>query len=255
VRTYAYPSWQAAVADAQALARSMTLKCAIAGLDAGGAKTVVLDHPGLDRREAFARLGGFIEDLGGRYLTAGDVGTTGEDLRNMARGTRHVVTDHHGIAEATAQTVVNGMRACATLKNRSLSGLRVAVQGCGGIGAAVARLLGGLGADLTLADPAPGKAEALAEELGAKVVDPRGVLALDADIVAPCALGGSIDAATVTGLRAWAICGGANNQLADDGAEDLLRARGVLYVPDFLASSGGVISGVSRQLGGTDARA
>lgn len=245
VRTRAYPDVGAAIADAVALARAMTLKCAIANLPAGGGKTVVLDHAGMNRVAAFGRLGAFIEDLGGLYRCAGDLGTTQEDLLRIAEQTRHVNTTGVRLGEMTARTVVNCMRACAQARGRGgLDGLRVAVQGCGLIGASVARAVTAEGARVFVADVDGGAASRLGEELNAIVVDARDVLSMEVDMVSPCAIGGVVTVAVADAMKAWAICGGANNQLASPEAGRLLHARGVTFMPDFLASSGAVIDGV-----------
>jgi leucine dehydrogenase len=137
VRTRSYPSLAEARADAAALARAMTIKCALAGLDAGGGKCVVLDHPGLDRPRAFAELGARIAELGGGFRTAGDLGTTDADLAAMASTCAWV---HAGsdLAGAVARGVVRCIEACAAVRGVPVAGLAVAIQGCGAIGAAAA---------------------------------------------------------------------------------------------------------------------
>lgn len=254
IRTQRYGSLADAILDAQALAAAMSLKTAIADLPAGGGKTVVIDHPGLDRPAAFRRLGAFIEELGGLYRAAGDYGTTVEDLKHAATETSYVNTDSAGLAEATGRGVTECLRALAgTRGHRDLAGLRVAVQGCGAIGGAVARCLHAEGAALTVADVNAPLAAALAAELDAKLADPGTLLTAEVDILAPCALGGVITTDILPSLRAWGICGGANNQLADPRLAADLAARGVAFIPDFLSSAGGVIAGIAQSLmGGTD---
>lgn len=253
IRTMAYPTAADAIADAQRLAAAMTLKCAIAGLPAGGAKTVVIDHPGMNRPEAFRQLGRYIEDLGGLYRCAGDLGTTAEDLARVGECTAYVNTTGEQLGTSTGIGIVNCIRACADHRGRDgLAGLRVAIQGCGLIGAGVARMLHVAGAELILADVSPARAEALAGSLGATCVPAGAIFTQDVDIVAPCAVVHVIDAGVAAGLRAWAICGGANNQLTDPAVAAVLHARGILYVPDFLASSGAVIDGVCLSLPGAE---
>lgn len=245
IRTLAYPDEAAALADAARLARAMSLKCAIAGLAAGGGKTVVMAHPGLDRPRAFRRLGAYVEDLRGLYRTAGDLGTTPEDLRAMSGTTRYVNVREADLSAAAGAGVLSCLRALANFRGiADLRGLRVAVQGCGAMGAAVARALAAAGATLALADLEAARTTRLAEELGASVLPPDLILAADVDIVAPCAAGGVLTAASVAALRAWGVCGAANNMLADADAERALHERGVLMVPDFLSSAGAVIAGV-----------
>jgi leucine dehydrogenase len=250
VRTRCYPNLAAAMREASALAQAMTRKCALAGLDAGGAKVVVIDHPGLDRPRAFARLGAFIAELGGVFRTAGDLGTTGADLAAMASTCSFVHVDERGLAEAAARGLLACIGACAATRGRNLAGLRVAVQGCGAIGAAAARALRGAGATLVLADLDEARVTTLAAELGASVVDVGEVLQADVDVLAPCAVGGVITQESVAQLRAWAVCGAANNVLADLGAALALQARGILHVPDEVASAGAVIEGIGRSVMG-----
>lgn len=250
VRTRAYPSLAAALAEAAGLAQAMTRKCALAGLAAGGAKAVVLDGPELDRPRAFARLGELVRELGGVFRTAGDLGTTAEDLAAMASTCPYVHVDERGLAEAVARGLVGCVAACAGLRGRGLAGLRVAVQGCGSIGGAVARALHAAGATLTIADLDPRRAAGLAAELGARVVAVEAVLTADVDVLAPCAVGGVITAELAARLRAWAVCGAANNILDGLAAARVLAGRGVLHVPDEIASAGAVIEGIGRSVMG-----
>lgn len=167
IRSLPYNSTAAALADVARLSAAMTLKCAIAGLDAGGGKTVVMLHPEMDRPAAFRRLGEFIEDLGGLYRTAGDLGTTIQDLLHVAERTAYVDTSGEQLGRATGQGIVNCIRAC--MRNRglaALSELHIAVQGCGLIGAGVARSMAEQGARVTVADVNEERAKALAAEIG-----------------------------------------------------------------------------------------
>jgi leucine dehydrogenase len=253
-RTRAYASPINAVHDARQLSRAMALKCAIAGLQAGGAKMVVLDHPGLDRANAFRALGRRVQELGGLFQTAGDLGTTPEDLAHMAQTCRFVRTNERVLAAAAAR----GVRACAeacvaTSGHTSLRDLRVAVQGCGAMGSAVAGAFADAGAILQVADLDPVAAARVAAATGARVVPPEAILAADVDILAPCATGSVIDHASVEAMRAWAVCGAANNILADESVGLALTERGILFVPDFIASAGAVIAGVCGLQGRDDA--
>lgn len=259
VRTRAYASGAAALADAGALARAMTIKCAVAGLDAGGGKCVVRDHPGLARAAAFARLGEAIEALGGAFRTAGDLGTTAADLAAIAARCRYVHADEADLAAAVARGLVGCVRACVADRDggggASLAGLRVAVQGAGAIGATVARALVAAGADVRIADVDGARARAVADATGAAVIAPDAVLAADVDVVAPCAVGGVLDEPAVDALRAWAVCGAANNVVASPAAAARLVARGVRHVPDVVASAGAVIDGIGATVMGLDAAA
>lgn len=255
-RTRAYTSTIDAVHDACQLSRAMALKCAIAGLQAGGAKMVVLDHPGLARADAFRALGRRVQALGGLFQTAGDLGTTREDLAHMAQTTRFVRTNERFLAAAVARGVRACAEACAATRGHAnLSGLRIAVQGCGVIGAAVAAELADAGATLVVADLDPAASARVAATTGARVAEPDAILMADVDIVAPCATGGVIDPEAVESLRAWAVCGAANNILADETVGVLLVERGVVFVPDFIASAGAVIAGVCGLQGRDDAEA
>lgn len=246
VRTQVYRSPGDALADAAALARAMTLKCALAGLTAGGGKCVVLDHAGLDRARGFRILGERIAELGGLFRTAGDLGTTAADLAAMASRCPWVHTEESGLAGAVAHGLLRCIEACAALRGVAVAGLRVAVQGAGSIGAAVARRLSAAGARLIVADVDAARARAVAGETGATVGDPAAILTAPVDVIAPCAVGGVIDVVAAQSMRAWAVCGAANNLLASPEAEDALIARGVLAVPDVVASAGAVIEGIGR---------
>ena len=254
IRTQPYPSLQDAILDAAELAQNMTRKCALAGLDAGGAKVVVLDHPGLNRKEAFLRLGERIEDLGGLFHTGPDLGTGAQDLDTMARATRYVNRDA-GLPEAVARGLVGCLRACAAARGADgLTGLKIAIQGCGSIGAAAASALSELGAKLVLADVQSGRANALAEELGAQVCEAEKILHADVDIVAPCAVGGVLTRTRAEGMRAWALCGAANNILAEPAVPEMLMQRNILHVPDAIASAGAVVEGIGRTVMALDDR-
>lgn len=246
IRTWRYPDFGAAVRDAVRLARAMTIKCAISGLDAGGGKAVVLDHPGLDRKRAFARLGQRVEELGGMFRTAGDLGTTAADLEAMARHCRYVHAEEGDLAAAVARGALRCVEACASVRGRELRGLRVAVQGCGAIGAALARALRDAGVEVVLADLDQELAESLASAIGARRVEPDEILTADVDIIAPCAVGGVLTLEVVRELRAWAVCGAANNILAEPSVAQALLEREVLHVPDVVASAGAVVDGIGR---------
>lgn len=251
VRTRAYPDEAAALADACRLARSMTVKCALGGLDAGGGKAVVMATPDLDRERAFEHLGERVEALGGAFRTAGDLGTTSADLAAMARTTRYVHTDTPSLAASVGRGVLRCAQACAELADRaSLAGLRVAVQGAGDIGAAVVEAFVHAGAEVRVADLDEARAHAVAARSGATVVSPIDVLLSDVDLIAPCATGDAIDARLAGELRAWAVCGGANHIARDDATHEVLHRRGILFVPDEIASAGAVIDGIGETVMG-----
>lgn len=193
--------------------------------------------------------GDLVESLGGSYVTAEDVGTGWADMSVIAERTSHVVglgSDRGGSGDPspiTALGVLAAMRACARERfgSRELNGLRVCVVGLGHVGTNLAELLEGAGAEVVASDIDPARRDE-AERRGWAWVDPGEAIASLCDILAPCALGGAIGTAEVAALRCQIVCGAANNVLVDDGAADLLHARGVLYAPDFLANAGGLIS-------------
>lgn len=247
VRTCRYSSAEAALRDALDLARAMTLKCALAGLDAGGGKCVVMDHDGLDRPRAFEHLGRRIEALRGAFRTAGDLGTTKDDLEAMARGTQYVCTDERGLSAAVARGMLRCIEACAAERGRrGVAGMRVAIQGAGSIGTAVAEALANEGARVLCADLDAEKAERLANRVRGRTCSADDILFAEVDIVAPCASGGVITADVARRIRAFAVCGAANNILASQEAAQVLVERGVLHVPDLIASAGAVIEGIGR---------
>jgi len=257
IRTRAYPSLEAAIAECADLARSMTQKCALAGLAAGGGKGVVVTHPGLDRPAAFALLGRRIEELGGLFRTAGDLGTTDEDLAAMARETRYVHPETPVLTAAVARGVVRCVEAAVRVRAgmgvdaaTDLRGLRVAVQGCGAIGAAVARGLADAGATVRVSDVDEARARRLEDELGASVVGPDALLSEDVDVLCPCAVGGVLDRRSAGDVRAWAVVPAANRVFVDDAGEAALASRGILVVPDPISSAGAVVAGIGRSVMG-----
>jgi len=250
VRTRRYASASEALADGQRLARAMTLKCSLAGLPAGGGKAVVLDHDALDRPRAFERLGAAVEELGGVFRTAGDLGTTPADLDAMARATRYVHTDERHLAESVARGLLRCIEACADLRGRSPAGLRIAVQGAGAIGARAIQVLSDAGMEVLVADVDGARAAVVAAATGARVVPVHAILAEDVDVIAPCAAGGVLTEEVAAAMRAWAVCGAANNALASPEAARLLAERGILHVPDPIASAGAVIDGIGASVMG-----
>jgi valine dehydrogenase (NAD+) len=265
-RFYPYASEQAAVADALRLSKAMSYKNSLAGLDLGGGKAVIIGDPRTDKTEALLRAyGRFVEALGGRYLTACDVGTYNADLDIVGRETRFA----HGRSEAyggcgdssvlTAYGVYQGMRAAAQhcWGAPSLAGRTVAVAGVGKVGSHLTALLIEDGADVVVTDVDPGAVERLQERFPAvrAVTDTTALIRTPHDVYAPCALGGALDDETVAVLPGRIVCGGANNQLATPGAADELLARGILYAPDYLVNAGGVIQVEDERHGFSFARA
>jgi len=253
IRWRAYPRPEDGVLDVLRLARTMTYKNACAGLDFGGGKTVVLRDPALDPARAFPALGEAIDALGGRYVTACDYGTTARELALVRSRTRHVLAeDAPGALDlGTATGVLVAIRAVwRQLAGRGeLDGARVLVQGVGDVGLPLVRLLVEAGADVGFAEIDEDRAAACARATGARRIDAARLLATEADVLAPCAAGEVVTAGVARTLAVRAIAGAANNQLADDEAGRVLRARGILYVPDFVANAGAVIVGFETGAG------
>jgi leucine dehydrogenase len=247
VRWLSYPSGQAAVDEARRLARSMTLKNACADLPYGGAKSVVLkadpadgDQPGHDRQAQLRAFGGFVARLGGAYLPGVDMGTSVEDLAVIG----HLATvscDHEDPSPWTALGVMAGIEAALSNIGRDPVGAHVVVQGAGHVGADLVRRLTEAGCVVSVADVDPARALALAEEFGARVIDPLAALTTPCDVLAPCATARVITRSNVDALRCRVVAGGANDVLATPDVARLLAQRGIVYVPDFVVNAGGVI--------------
>ena len=251
VRIKSYASEQDALDDALRLSRAMTYKASLAGLPCGGGKTVLIEHAGLRREAAFESFGAYVESLQGRYFCARDVGITEPDLAALARGTRFVGRDPApglgDVSEHTAIGVCHSLRACleeAGLRKEGRGRVRVAIQGVGSVGAWIARILAREGMDLLVADADEARAAAVAKEVSGKMLPASEILQAEADVLAPCALGGTLNRETIPRLTCRVVCGCANNMLATPADGDALAARNILYAPDFLANAGGLIRGV-----------
>jgi len=251
-RFYPYATEEAAVADVLRLSRAMSYKNSLAGLDLGGGKAVIIGDPRTGKTEALLRAyGRFVESLGGRYLTACDVGTYNADLDVVARETRYA----HGRSEAyggcgdssvlTAYGVFQGMRAAAQhcWGSPSLAGRTVAVAGVGKVGSWLTGHLVDDGADVVVTDVDPAAVARVQSRHPSvrAVADTAALVRTPHDVYAPCALGGALDEETVAVLPGRVVCGGANNQLATPEMAVRLAERGILYAPDFLVNAGGVI--------------
>jgi leucine dehydrogenase len=258
-RFWHYADPARALNDALRLSRGMSYKNAMAGLPMGGGKGVILAGP--DRAKTPAMLAAYgqaIETLGGRYVTAEDVGMNEDDMLAIWEATDHVsgLPVEEGMAGGdpgpfTAYGIYLGIKAAVAhrLGKDSLAGIRVALQGAGSVGSGVARLLAQDGAMLTLADLDPERAVRLADELGAKAVPADSIMATACDVLSPCALGAVLDAQSIPALDCAVVAGGANNQLANPGDGALLAGRGILYAPDYVINAGGIIDVVLEYLG------
>jgi valine dehydrogenase (NAD+) len=251
-RFYPYASEQAALQDVLNLSQGMAYKAALAGLDLGGGKAVIIGDPATMKTEALLRAyGRFVQSLAGRYYTACDVGTFSEDMDLVARECRYVTgrtVAHGGAGDSsvlTAYGVFQGMRAAAevTWGTPSLDGRTVGVSGVGKVGRHLAKHLVEDGATVVVADVNPGAVAALQAELPGvrSVAGTDALVASDLDVYAPCALGAALDDEVVATLRAKVVCGAANNQLAHHGIEKELQDRGILYAPDYMVNAGGLI--------------
>jgi valine dehydrogenase (NAD+) len=259
-RFYPYPSEEAALTDVLNLSRAMAYKNALAGLDHGGGKAVIIGDPLRLKSEALLRAyGRFVESLNGRYITACDVGTYSEDMDIVARECRHVTgrtVPNGGAGDSSVLTafgVFQGMRAAAAHAwgTSSLEARRVGVEGVGKVGHRLVDHLVEEGAEVVICDVNPGAVERVQEKHPAveAVAGRDELLASSIDVFSPCALGGAINDANLALLNAKIICGGANNQLAHQGIEKLLADRGIVYAPDYVVNSGGVIQ-VADEIGG-----
>jgi glutamate dehydrogenase/leucine dehydrogenase len=258
IRRRHYPSEAAAVDDALALSRAMSRKCALAGLAAGGAKTVVLvpapDEPAPDWPAAYRALGRAIDELGGRYVCGPDLGTGAAELAIVRAATRHVNPVGNDAGASTAAGVLAGLRTLfGALSISPGPGVRVAIQGLGSVGLPVARVLVEDGVEVVGAEP-DSRAAATAREAGVRLVDPDLVLREPCDVLVPCAMGRVLDREVVATLSCRAICGSANDQLVDDQAAWALHRRGIVHAPDIVVSAGAVIEGVLTVCEGTRER-
>ncbi len=261
-RWRAYGSEEEALEDVLRLSRAMTYKNACAGIDHGGGKAVILGDPATDRSEALLRAyGRAIAALGGRYITACDIGTTPDDMTMIRRETRFATGAdpvHGGSGDSGVTTVLGielAMRAAVAFAfgSDTLAGRHIAVQGLGKVGGRLVRSLSDQGAKVTVADVSEAAVDRVASLPGVEVVDVDDVLLVDADVVSPNALGAILDERTIDELQARVVCGGANNQLATDDDAARLRDAGVLYCPDYVVNAGGVVQVADElQPGGFD---
>ena len=255
-RMWAYESEEAALTDALRLSKGMTYKSALAGLQLGGGKAVIIADPRKDKSDRLLRaLGRFVQSLGGRYITAEDVGIKVRDVELIGQATDHVA----GIpakgsgdpSPATAYGVFMGIRAAVSHKlgRDDMQGLRVAVQGLGNVGYHLCRYLAGDGAELLVADINAEAVERAVREFDAKAVPADRIHAEAVEVYAPCALGAVINDRSLPEIQAAVVAGSANNQLAEPRHGQALAQAGKLYAPDYVINAGGVIN-ISHERGG-----
>jgi leucine dehydrogenase len=262
-RLWPYHSLDKLTVDAARLAEGMSYKNALAGLPLGGG-TAVLRQPDrpFDRKALFEAFGRAVSRLGGRYVTAEDVGTTLEDMACVATRTCHVAglpaKANKAVRRSSAwaaRGVYEAMQAISELVFGSgLQGLIIGVLGAGNVGAELCRLLAQAGADVRIADIDPTKAVALARRLDVTAMAVNDLLIVPMDIFSPCSLGGVLNPATVKALRARIICGGANGQLSERNVADLIMERGMIYVPDYVVNAGGAINASAEFTGENEDR-
>ena len=247
-RFWHYADKNSAVTDALRLSRGMSYKNAMADLPAGGGKAVILADAHRtktqDMLDCFARA---VESLGGRYITAQDVGMSEADMVSLSNNTAHVAGlpgQGGDPGPYTARGVYLGVKAAAkrALGADSMAGVHVAVQGVGSVGGGLARYLAADGARLTIADVDAARAQALAAEIGAHSIAVDQIMAVEADIFSPNALGAILTEASVAALQVKAVAGGANNQLATGPEGQMLADRSILYAPDYVINAGGIIN-------------
>jgi leucine dehydrogenase len=240
------------------LSRGMTYKASVGGLNLGGAKAVIIGDPKMKSEALMRKFGRFVENLNGKYITAEDVGTTTRDMEYVNMETDHVV----GLPESmggggdpspvTAYGTYMGIKASAKQAwgNDSLSGKSAAVMGIGKVGMHLLEYLHKEGVKLYVADINDSALQAAASQFGATIVSGEEMIGLDVDIFAPCALGGIINDATLPKLKCAIVAGAANNQLEDEKIHgDALKAKGIIYAPDFVINAGGLINVYSEYNG------
>ena len=258
-RILPYADERSALRDVLRLSRGMAYKAAIADVPFGGGKTVVIADTSTQKSpELLCALGRVIDRLGGRYITGKDVGTTSADMVEIRRSTSHVMglpEEHGGSGDPSPRTALGcfvGIEASAghIWGGKDVRGRRVLVQGLGNVGFNLCRLLADAGANLLVSDIRRDVVEKCAAMFAATPVDPEVVVDTPADIYAPCALGGVINDRTIERLRVKIVAGGANNQLESQHHGDALRARGILYAPDYVINGGGMIQLAMERLQG-----
>jgi len=262
-RLWHYAKDEDGLVDALRLSRGMSYKNAMAGLPLGGGKSVILADPERTKTpEMLHAFGKAVNDLGGRYITAEDVGVNVADMIEVSRTTQYVAGLPNSEGDVggdpgphTSLGVFLGMKAAVkrALGKDSVDGLHIALQGAGSVASGVALHACAEGARLSIADVDEKKARTLADRTGGNVVSPDEILGLDADLLSPCALGAILNEQTIAALKVPVVAGGANNQLATEEDGERLHKRGILYAPDYVMNAGGIINVCTEYLGDGDA--
>lgn len=249
-RMWPYESDDAALTDALRLSRAMSYKNALADIPLGGGKAVIIGDARTRKTPAlFEAFGRAVDGLGGKYWTAEDVGVSPDDLMNARKQTRYVAgLEGHPAASGdpspvTAEGVFRGVRLCVERAyGRDLKGVRVAIQGVGHVGGYLAEKLHAAGAELIITDVNEAALAQVASRTGATIVPPAVIFDVEAEVFAPCALGGAVNAETLSRIKGRVVAGAANNQLASPEIGALLFERGLLYAPDYVINGGGIIN-------------
>jgi leucine dehydrogenase len=260
-RFWNYESEADALTDALRLSRGMTYKSALAGLPLGGGKSVIIGNNSARNRNALLRAhGSFVDTLQGRYVTAEDVGTSPADMEIVRLETQYVaglIGRSGDPSPYTAGGVFRAIQASNQFlwRTSELSGLTVAIQGCGNVGYYLAKLLHAEQVRLIVSDVNNENLSRVVDEFGAEAVAPDDIFSVKADVFAPCALGGVINDETILQLKVQIVAGSANNQLLEERHGTMLRDRSILYAPDYVANAGGVMNGCTELLGWTPEQA
>ena len=258
LRMYPYKTEADALNDVLRLSRGMTYKAAVSGLNLGGGKAVIIGDPGQDKSEAlFRAFGRFVNSLGGRYITAEDVGIDVNDMEYVYRETEYVTGVHqvHGgsgdPSPFTAYGTMQGLMAALQAKHghEEVGKFSYAVQGAGHVGMQFIKLLREQGAKVFVTDITPALVQKAVDDYGAEAVSLDAIYDVDAEVYSPCALGGTVNADTLPRLKCKVICGAANNQLANDEIGDEVERMGILYAPDYAVNAGGLMN-VSLEIDG-----
>ncbi|MBI1362927.1 MAG: amino acid dehydrogenase [Proteobacteria bacterium] len=244
-RLFPYASEEAALTDVLRLSRGMTYKSSLAGIDFGGGKSVIIADPKDKTPEMLKAFGRFVNTLGGIYICAEDVNTSPADMEIVYTETRHVAglnKDGGDPSPFTALGVVESIKATATKLDIPMSKLSVAIQGVGHVGWYMTEMLRGMGTTVYITDLRTNLVDELVSKTGAIAVKPEDIMTLECDILAPCAMGATLNDQSIPALKCKAIVGCANNQLAEMRHAKMLQERGILYGPDYLVNAGGIIN-------------
>jgi leucine dehydrogenase len=260
-RFWHYNSEDEALTDALRLSQGMTYKTALAGLPFGGGKSIIIGNPSTRKTAALLRAHGrFVDTLKGRYIAAEDVGTSPSDMEIVRLETQYVAGLIGRSGDPSPFTAFGVFRAIQAANNflwrtDDLSGLTVAMQGCGNVGYNLAKLLHESGVRLIVTDVNSENRSRVVTEFAAEAVSPDEIFSVHADVFAPCALGGVINDETIPRLRVQIVAGAANNQLLEQRHGAMLRQRSILYAPDYVANAGGILNGCIELLDWTPEQA